>query len=464
MEVSQLRNKKISVIGAARSGIGVAKLLKHHGSHVFVSDTQDATKLATSIAELRAEKIEFEVGQHSQQVFDCSLIVVSPGVPSDIPVVLEAKKRGITIVSELEAASWFCKAPIVAITGSNGKTTTTTLIGRIFGDAKKKHVVAGNIGEAFSNFVLDVAETDVVVLEVSSFQLDCIETFRPMVSIILNITRNHMDRYGNSMEKYAASKARIFKNQAAGDTLIYNVDDEWSRKEIKAAKCTMIGFSTQRKLFEGAFIEDGILTTIIDNKRSNVIDVPMVSIKGEHNLQNAMAATLATQLMGISPAYIRSTLRNFKGVEHRQEFVRELNGIKYVNDSKATTVEAVWRALGAFSEPIVLILGGKDKGNDYSQIFDTVKKKVRAIVAIGHSAEKIVNNFSDKVRVERVDTIGTEIPNNGSMEKTIAVATSLAQSGDVVLLSPACTSFDWFTDFEERGRIFKSIVHDLGSQ
>ncbi len=464
MDVSQIRNKKISVIGAARSGIGVSKLLSRSGAHVFVSDTQNASKLEKGIAELRAEKIEFETGQHTERVFDCSLIVLSPGVPSATPVVLEAKKRGITIVSELEVASWFCKAPIVAITGSNGKTTTTTLIGRIFDDAKKKHVVAGNIGEAFSNFVLDVAETDVVVLEVSSFQLDCIETFHPKVSVILNITRNHMDRYENSMEKYAASKARIFKNQMAGDTLIYNADDEWSRKEIKSAKCRMISFSTQRKLGEGAFVEDGILKTIVANKRSDVIGVPLVSIKGEHNLQNAMAATLAAQLMGISPAYIRSTLKNFKGVEHRQEFVRELNGIKYVNDSKATTVEAVWRALGAFSDPIVLILGGKDKGNDYSQIFNTVKKKVRAIVAIGHSAEKIVSNFSDKVRVERVDTIGVEIPNIGSMKKTIAVATSLAQRGDVVLLSPACTSFDWFTDFEERGRIFKSIVHTLDSQ
>ena len=463
MDVLQIRNKKISVIGAARSGIGVSKLLNHSGAHVFVSDIQNASKLEKSITEFRAERIEFEAGEHTERVFDCSLIVLSPGVPSDTPVVLEAKKRGITIVSELEVASWFCKAPIVAITGSNGKTTTTTLIGRIFDDAKKKHVVAGNIGEAFSNFVLGVAETDVVVLEVSSFQLDCIATFRPKVSVILNITRNHMDRYKNSMEKYAASKARIFKNQLAGDTLIYNADDEWSRKEIKSAKCRMIGFSTQRKLSEGAFVEDRILKTIIGNKRSDVIDVPLVSIKGEHNLQNAMAATLAAQLFGISPAYIRSTLKNFKGVEHRQEFVRELNGVKYVNDSKATTVEAVWRALGAFSDPIVLILGGKDKGNDYSQIFDTVKTKVRAIVAIGHSSEKIANNFSDKVRVERVDTIGTEIPNTASMKKTIAVARSLAQRGDVVLLSPACTSFDWFTDFEERGRIFKSIVHKLDS-
>ncbi len=205
------------------------------------------------------------------------------------------------------------------------------------------------------------------------------------------------------------------------------------------------------------------MKTIVDGKETDIIDASQISIKGEHNLQNAMAATLATQVMEVSPAYIRSTLKNFKGVEHRQEFVREVNGIKYVNDSKATTVEAVSRALSAFSEPIVLILGGKDKGNDYSTIFDLVAKKVSAIVAVGYSAEKVVNNFSGKVRVERVDTVGTEIPNIISMKKAITVATSLARRGDIVLLSPACTSFDWFTDFEERGKVFKSIVNSLGS-
>jgi UDP-N-acetylmuramoylalanine--D-glutamate ligase len=464
MDGSQVRNKKISVIGAARSGIGVSKLLKNNGAHVFVSDKQDPSKLEKSIAALRVESIELEAGRHTERVFDCSVMVLSPGVPSDTPVVLEAKKRGISIVSELEVASWFCKAPIVAITGSNGKTTTTTLIGRIFDDAKKKHVVAGNIGEAFSNFVLDVAETDVVVLEVSSFQLDFAETFHPRVSLILNITRNHMDRYGNSMEKYGASKSRIFMNQSASDVLITNADDEWCQKEVKSAKCKVLNFSSTKTLIEGAFAEEGILKTIVNNKRADIIETSRISIKGEHNLQNAMAATLVAQLMGVSPAHIRSTLKNFKGVEHRQEFVREVNGIKYVNDSKATTVEAVWRALGAYSDPIVLILGGKDKGNDYAQLFDRVKKKVRVVVAVGHSAEKIVNNFADKVRVERVDTIGTEIPNIVSMEKTIAVATSLAGRGDVVLLSPACTSFDWFTDFEERGNVFKSIVQKLESK
>jgi len=461
MEVSKLRGKKISVIGAARSGVGVSRLLRQAGADVFVSDSGDAAKLAKNLAELKKERIEFETGRHSERVFESSLIVLSPGVPSDTPVILEAKKRSINVFSELEVASWFCRAPIVAITGSNGKTTTTTLAGRIFSDAKKKHVVAGNIGEAFSNFVLDLAETDIVVLEVSSFQLDFIESFRPAVSVLLNITRNHMDRYGNSMERYAASKARIFMNQKPDDILIYNADDEWTQSKVKGAKCKAVPFSTARDLREGAFVRHGMLTTILNDIEAGIIDVSQISIKGEHNLQNAMAATLAAQSMGVSPAYIRSTLKNFKGVEHRQEFVREFNGVKYVNDSKATTVEAVARALGAYGEPIVLILGGKDKGNDYTQIFDAVKEKVRAIVAVGASAATVVKNFSGLVPLERVDTIGSEIPNIASMKKTIDTARSLAQRGDLVLLSPACTSFDWFTDFEERGKVFKAIVNSL---
>ena len=461
MEISQLRSKQISVIGAARSGVGVARLLNRNGARVFVSDAGDAFKLANSLAELKKENILYEAGSHSGRVFECSLMVLSPGVPSDTPVVLEAKKRGIEVVSELEVASWFCKAPIVAITGSNGKTTTTTLLGRVFSDAKKKHAVAGNIGEAFSNIVLALAETDVAVLEVSSFQLDHIESFHPKISVILNITRNHMDRYGNSMEKYADSKARIFMNQATDDLLIYNEDDELTAKKAKSAGCRKLAFSTTKKVNDGAFIHNGFLRTNIDGKGTDIINTSAISIRGEHNLQNAMAATLAAQAMGVGPAYIRSTLRNFKGVEHRQEFVREFNGIKYVNDSKATTVEAVLRALSAFMEPIVLILGGKDKGNDYSTMADMVKQKVRAIVAVGYSAETIVKNFEKFVPVERVDTIGNEIPNIVSMKKTIDVATALAHRGDIVLLSPACTSFDWFTDYEERGRVFKSAVLSL---
>jgi UDP-N-acetylmuramoylalanine--D-glutamate ligase len=456
--------EKISVIGAARSGVGVSKLLKHAGARVFVSDQGRAASLEKSIAEFHSSEIEFETGGHTEKVFACSLMVISPGVPTDAPVVVEAKKRGIRVVSELEVAGWFCKVPIVAVTGSNGKTTTTTLIGRIFSDAKKKHVVAGNIGEAFSNVVLDLAETDIAVLEVSSFQLDFIESFRPAVAVILNITRNHMDRYNNSMDLYAASKARICMNQTASDVLILNGSDEWGNKMTSDAKSRKLTFSIKEQPAEGAFIENGMLKTVINEKMSDVLETANISMKGEHNLQNAMAATLVAQIMGVTPPYIRSTLRNFKGVEHRQEFVREINGIKYINNSKATTVEAVEFALKSYDEPIILILGGKDKGNNYSTIYDLVKKKVRAIVATGASVDIIERAFADKVPVHPVSTIGNEKPNIASMKKTVSLATSLAKRGDVVLLSPAGTSFDWFTDYEERGKVFKSIVNDLAEK
>lgn len=461
MNSAELSGKNISVIGAERSGVAVARLLNSKKAKVFVSDNGKSESTQNHIAELRAKNIECEFGGHSERVYDSSFIVISPGVPTNAPVVVEAQKRGIKIVAEIEVASWFCQGPIIAITGSNGKTTTTTLLGRIFSDAKKKHVVAGNIGTAFSSVVLGVDEETAVVLEVSSFQLDFIDRFRPTVAVIMNITQNHLDRYGNSMERYADSKARIVMNQTEDDFLICNADDEWTNKKIKNQKSKMYQFSSKQRVGSGAFEQDGMLMTSMSKEQHSIIHVGDISIKGEHNLHNAMAATLAAELMGVKPAYIKSTLRNFKGVEHRQEFVREVNGIKYINNSKATTVEAVEMSLKSYDEPVVLIMGGKDKGNDYSTIYDLVKKKVKAIVATGYSADTIVKNFGDKVPVTTVATIGEGKPNIESMQKTIEVATSLANKGDVVLFSPACTSFDWFRDYEERGRVFKQVVNQL---
>jgi UDP-N-acetylmuramoylalanine--D-glutamate ligase len=461
VNIAELRNKKISVIGAERSGVAVATLLDSQKAKVFVSDFGKSESTQNHIAELRSKNIECEFGGHSERVYDCSLMVISPGVPTNAPVVTEAQKRGIKVVAEIEVASWFCKGSIIAITGSNGKTTTTTLLGRILSDAKKKYVVAGNIGTAFSSLVLDVDQETIVVLEVSSFQLDFIDTFRPNIAVILNITQNHLDRYNNSMEQYADSKMRIVMNQTTDDILICNANDEWTKRKVKNQKSKIFQFSTVGDVINGAFEEDGILKTRIADSVQSIIAVNDISINGEHNLQNAMAATLASQLAGVKPAYIKSTLRNFKGVEHRQEFVREVNGIKYVNNSKATTVEAVEMSLKSYDEPIVLIMGGKDKGNDYSTIYELAKKKVKAIVATGYSADIIVKNFKGKVPITTVATIGEAKPNLESMQKTIDVATSLAVKGDVVLLSPACTSFDWFKDYEERGTIFKQLVNRL---
>lgn len=451
MNVAKLRNTKITVIGAARSGIGAAQLLLSQGANVFVSDKQSGEKLKSQTSNLESLGIELELGGHSEKVYNCSLMVISPGVPSNAPVVVEAQKRRINVVSELELASWFCQSPIVAVTGSNGKTTTTTLIGRILGDAKKAHAVAGNIGTAFSTVVRELGATDAAVLEVSSFQLDHCETFRPKISVILNITPDHMDRYENSMEKYAASKARVFMNQTADDYLVYDADDEWTAKAVQKAKCRKIAFSKEQKVSEGAFVENGMLSTFLNGTRTEIIRTDEISIKGMHNVYNSMAATLTGQLLGVGVASIRATLRNFKGVEHRLEFVRELDGVRYVNDSKATNVDSVWYALQAFSEPLVLLLGGRDKGNDYSRLTGLVRKHVRALVAIGESADKVEKAFSQSTQVKRAT----------SMDEAVGAARSLAKQGDVVLLSPACASFDWFENYEHRGKVFKELVHKL---
>jgi UDP-N-acetylmuramoylalanine--D-glutamate ligase len=451
MNAFDVGGAKVSIIGMARSGVAAAHLLQSKGAAVFVSDSGTPDALQKEIQTLTNAGIACETGRHSEKVYDCSLMVVSPGVPSKAPVVIEAQKRNIKVVSELEIGSLFCRAPIVAITGSNGKTTTTTLIGRILGDAKKKHVVAGNIGTAFSSVVLELAPTDFAILEVSSFQLDHIETFRPKISAILNITEDHMDRYEHSMEQYAASKGRIFENQEADDVLIYDADDEWCLKEAALANCRTIGFSITQQLSEGAFVENDRLVTMIDGQKTEIIPCDQISIKGMHNLYNSMAAAVVGQLLGVGSASVRATLKNFKGVEHRLEFVRQVEGVRYFNDSKATNVDSVWYALQAFKEPIVLLLGGRDKGNDYSRLTGLVREHVKAIVALGESADKVERAFSNTTKVTRA----------ASMPGAVHHAKNLAKPGDIVLLSPACASFDWFRNYEHRGQVFKELVHAL---
>ncbi len=450
----QIRGQKFSIIGGARSGIAVAKLLKLHGAEVFLSETAPAEKMQLAIAELNQHNIAHEFGDNTENVLQADVIVLSPGVPSDVPLVKQALVKGLRVVSEIEVASWFCKGPIVGITGTNGKTTTTTLVGRIFEDVKKPSVVAGNIGVAFSEVVERVTEESTAILEISSFQLDTVDTFRPKVSALLNITPDHLDRYEHSMEKYIASKCRIFENQRGGDTIVYNYDDTLVRTNVEKRvhpEVKKLPFSTKMKLAEGAFVEDKKLLTRIDGKQTEVIAVDNISVKGIHNLMNAMAATLAAKAMSIPTSSLRATLKNFKGVEHRLEFVRELDGVVYVNDSKATNVDSVWYALQSFPKPIVLLLGGRDKGNDYSQLYQLVNKHVKAIVAIGESADKVLNAFANMKPVSKAM----------NMNEATQQAKTFASRGDVVLLSPACASFDWFDDYEHRGRVFKEIVTKL---
>ncbi|MDI6779857.1 MAG: UDP-N-acetylmuramoyl-L-alanine--D-glutamate ligase [Bacteroidota bacterium] len=447
---------KISVIGALRSGVASAELLKSLGAIVFVSDMTDAAKLQDSVKMLEASGIDYECGSHTDKVFDCSLMIISPGVPSNAKVVIEAHRRNIKVISELEAASWFCKSSIIAVTGSNGKTTTASLIGEIFKIAGKKHEVAGNIGIAFSRVVKNMDEDSTAILEVSSFQLDHIDKFRPNISAILNITADHMDRYDNSMEKYSVSKARIFMNQTAEDVLIYNHDDEIVKRIVQDAKCKLMPFSVREELSAGSYLHtksDGAQSIIIKHKNDIVelIDVEDIYIKGVHNVYNSIAASLAAYAAGIENDVIARALKSFKGVEHRLEFVRELKGVKYINDSKATNVDSVWYAINAINEPIVLLLGGRDKGNDYSKLFKPVQEKVKAIIAIGESADKVCTEFREF----------TEIKITYSMTEAIQKAFEISVAGDVVLLSPACASFDWFENYEHRGKVFKELVNKL---
>ncbi len=454
MAQKTVEGKRVSVLGAARSGRAVAALLKRKGATVFVSDKAPAEKMQEAVAEFRSLNIAAEFGGNGERVLDADLIVVSPGVPSDLPVLREAVARGITVASELETASWFCRGTIVGITGTNGKTTTTTLAGKLFEDSGFKTIVAGNIGTAFAQYVEEIDRNTTVVLEVSSFQLDYCIDFRPQVSVLLNITPDHLDRYGHSFERYSDAKTRIFARQRKGDTLVYNIDDPETKRQVdnKASpEIRRLPFSVSRKLEEGAWVESGRLVVAVDGKRSSLLPVASVGIPGVHNLANAMAATLAAMVLGAEPNAVAKTLERFKGVEHRLEFVRELRGIAYVNDSKATNVDSVWYALQSFERPIVLILGGRDKGNDYTRLHDLVRNHVRAIVAIGESAGKVVKAFEGVRAAETAET----------MEDAVDLCTRRAQPGDVVLLSPACASFDWFENYEHRGRVFKKIVMEL---
>jgi UDP-N-acetylmuramoylalanine--D-glutamate ligase len=454
MEPVVIRGKKVTIVGAARSGIGAARLLSANGASVFVTDLSPAGKLTTNLMELKKTGIPFEAGGHTERAYDADLMVISPGVPSDSEIIREAGMKGIRVVSEIEMASWFCAATIAAVTGTNGKTTTVTLLGKLLADAMVPSAVAGNIGTAFSGLAAGAGRDSVVVLEVSSFQLDHIESFRPSVSVILNITPDHLNRYGGSFEKYAKSKCRIFENQGSGDTIIYNADDPETKTRVERlapAGVRSLPFGLREPAGDGAFLRDGTIVARIAGREEDVIAAERIGIPGLHNIYNAMAATLAALSLGVKPGPARATLAEFKGVEHRLEFVRELRGVRYVNDSKATNVESVWYALQSYRSPIVLILGGRDKGNDYTKIAPLVSASVKSIVAVGESAEKVVKFFAATVPVVKA----------ASMEDAVERSAAAASEGDVVLLSPACASFDWFDNYEHRGRVFKEAVWTL---
>jgi UDP-N-acetylmuramoylalanine--D-glutamate ligase len=446
-----IEGKKISVIGAVRSGIGAAKLIKKLGGFPFVSDSGDESKLSDSIKKLKELKIDYEVAAHTSKVYDCELMIVSPGVTSDAPILKNAAEKNIKVVSEIEFASSFCKGKIIAITGTNGKTTTTTLCSHVFNACGKKTYTAGNIGTAFSEIVLDVKDNEFVALEVSSFQLDFIDTFRPAVSVVLNITPDHLNRYEFKIDNYINSKLRIFKNQRSTDYLILNKDDKTLMSSIKSFNAQPFYFSLHEKPSDGIYLSGDDIIMNKKGKAEFICKREVISLPGNHNLYNSMAVIAAAKIFNLDNEKIEQALHSFEGVEHRLEPVRELEGVKFVNDSKATNVDSVWYALQSYSNPIFLILGGKDKGNDYNQIKDLVIEKVKKIYAIGSSADKVFNFFHKDVKVEISKTL----------EDAVRTANKEARNGDIVLLSPACASFDMFENYEHRGRVFKEAVNKL---
>lgn len=446
-----IRGKKISVIGAVRSGIGAAKLAKKLGAIPFVSDSGSKEKLQDSILNLNSQGIAFECGAHSEKIFDCDLMITSPGVPTDSAVLKTALAKNIRVVSEIEFASWFCKGRIISITGTNGKTTTTALMNHTLNESGIKCYSAGNIGQAFSEIVLNVKENEFVALETSSFQLDFIDKFKPFFSLILNITADHLDRYNYSFDEYIEAKMKVTGNQTEDDFFIYNTDDPNIKINLKNERVQQIAFSLKSDLPAGAFHKEGKMFFSWFGKVSEICSASDLFIKGEHNIANALAVLAVAKLLNVPNQKIRDAFSSFKGVEHRIEFVRELDGVEYYNDSKATNVDSVIVALKSFSKPVYLIIGGKDKGNNYDDIRELVLKHVKKIYAIGVSAQKVYDYFNEIVETEKKE----------SLEAAVEAGRNETVDGAVVLLSPACASFDMFDNYEHRGKVFKQAVNNL---
>lgn len=447
----QIKGKKFLIVGAGISGIKSALFLKKHGGEVFVNDIKPLEKLQNESKILEENSIPFFFGEHRKEFFlNRDYIIVSPGVPHKNSLFKMAIENNAEIMGEMELASRFISTPIIAITGTNGKTTTTTLIGEILKDAGKDIFVGGNIGNPLIEYADDDSK-DLVVLEVSSFQLETIRHFHPYGAILLNITPDHLDRY-DGMEDYAEAKMRIFENQESFDFAVTNNDDHWIKKYKYGILSELFFFSTKEEVKKGAFLKENeivIRHPILKNEEK--IKVEEIALKGLHNMENVMASVITALELGIDLETIKGTLKRFQGLHHRVEFVEEINGIKFYNDSKGTNVGATEKALAGFREKVILILGGRDKGGDYTFLSDEIKRIVKLIVAIGEAKDKIYDQLKDIVKVIKEE----------SFEGAIKTSYQNAEKGEVVLLSPACSSFDMFSSYVERGNKFVEIVKKL---
>jgi UDP-N-acetylmuramoylalanine--D-glutamate ligase len=454
----ELRGKKVLVVGLGKSGLAAALFLRRQGALVTVSDVRTAESLGRDIPALLDAGITVEAGGHGHSTFwRQDLIVVSPGVPLATPELAEVRPFRIPVIGELELAARFLHAQVLAITGSNGKTTTTTLCGEVLRAGGLPAMVGGNIGVP----VIELAERPEnrpdawAVLEVSSFQLETTVEFRPRIALILNITPDHLDRHG-TFENYAAAKERIFANQAADDFLVLNGDDPRAQQAAARARSQVYWFSRTKLVRRGACVVNGIVA-FRDSEQGSfepVMPVSGIPLKGSHNVENVLAAVCAGKLAGVQPEAIRQAVESFRAVEHRLEYVATVDGVEYYNDSKATNVDSAMKAIESFPGPIHLILGGKDKNSDYTLLRELLKARVKTVYTIGAAAEKIEAHLAGSVTIARA----------GTLEKAVEKAREAARAGEVVLLAPACSSFDQFENYEQRGRVFKELVASLASK
>ena len=448
----ELNGKRALVVGLGKSGVASALFMKAHGAQVTVSDTKSGDELRNEIPVLLDHGITVETGGHGDRTFrGQDLIVVSPGVPVDAPPLVHARSLGESVIGEIELAAQFLPGPVVAITGSNGKTTTTTLTGEIMAASGLPVLVGGNIGTPAISLAERAKAETVIVLEVSSFQLETIQTFRPKVAVVLNVTPDHLDRH-RTFEIYTDAKARIFENQKASDFAVLNADDPTCVAMGKRTRAQVFWFSRQKEVERGAWVRDGNIVFRDASGQREILQVSEIPLKGAHNLENVLAAVCAGMLMGCSPEKVRQAVQEFKAVEHRLEFVATIGDVDYYNDSKATNVDATIKALESFPANIHLILGGKDKGSDYTVLNDLIRQRVKRIYTIGAAAAKIESQVK-----------GAEVVHVETLENAIRRAHAVAQPGDVVLLAPACASFDQFKSYEHRGKVFKDVVSGLAS-
>ena len=442
--------KRLVVLGGGESGVGTALLGKEKGFDVFVSDFGTLKKVYKDV--LKHNEIEWEEGKHTaSKILNADVVMKSPGISEQVPIVKALLETGIPVISEIEFAAQFTSADIIGITGSNGKTTTTMMANHILNQAKFDVVMGGNIGDSFAGLIHK--DPDYFVLELSSFQLDGIINFRPHIAVLTNITPDHLDRYANKFENYIASKFRIILNQTKQDYLIYDADDEVISTYLQThpIQSTLVPFSLTKTLAQGTYLnEKEIIIKLI--KEENIMPTTNLALEGKHNIKNAMAAATVAHLLKIRKETIRESLECFQGAEHRLEHVLKINKVQYINDSKATNVNATYFALESMSAPTVWIVGGVDKGNDYSALFPFINEKVKAIICLGKDNEALFQNFEQMVDI---------IVETQYMSEAVKIAYNIATAGENVLLSPACASFDLFKNYEDRGHQFKSAVRAL---